>query len=166
MTSAVFRSRARSGRFFVLFLFFLLTVNISHTIQAIDVVWGFRITDGGVYTGWVFFIDMEVETTVHPLMTSTPQEKMLFKRHLCPECGKSYVKKKILLRHRKQHHLVYLVQNVTRQEIYYVWWYSFSYEQCSSEDKNPVSVRRARIQKSVPHKRSLEPGGHSCKVNA
>ena len=105
----------------IFFLFFsLLTVNISHTSQVTDVVWGFRITDGSVYSGWVFvvvlfclFFDMEVETTVHPLMTSMPQEKMLFKRHLCPECEKVYVKKKILLRHRKQHHLVYLIHNVT-----------------------------------------------------
>ena len=43
--------------------------------------------------------EMEVETTGHPLMTSTPQKK-----RACPECGKSYVQKRNLVRHMKQHH--------------------------------------------------------------
>ena len=48
--------------------------------------------------------EMKVETTGHPLMTSTPQKEVPVERHLCPECGKSYVQKKNLVRHRKQHH--------------------------------------------------------------
>ena len=47
---------------------------------------------------------MEVETTGHLLMTFTPQKKEPVEQHLCPECGKSYVQKRNLVRHRKQHH--------------------------------------------------------------
>ena len=48
--------------------------------------------------------EVEVETTDHPVMTSTPQKKEPVERHLCPECEKSYVQKRNLVRHRKQHH--------------------------------------------------------------
>ena len=48
--------------------------------------------------------EMEVETTGHLLMTFIPQKKEPVERHLCPECGKSYVQKRNLVRHRKQHH--------------------------------------------------------------
>ena len=48
--------------------------------------------------------EMEVETTGHLLMTFTPQKKEPVEQHLCPECGKSYVQKRNLVRHRKQHH--------------------------------------------------------------
>jgi len=50
--------------------------------------------------------EVEVETTGHPVMTSTPQKKEPVERHLCPECGKSYVQKRNLVRHRKQHHIL------------------------------------------------------------
>ena len=48
-------------------------------------------------------VEVEVETTGHPLTTSTPQKSVPVERYLCPECGKSYVQKRNLVRLRKQH---------------------------------------------------------------
>ena len=111
--------------------------------------------------------EMEVETTGHPLRTSTPQKKEPVEWHLCPECGKSYAQKRNLVRHRKQHH------NLDAGP-------RFSCSQCdkkftmSDDLHSHVNSVHLKIKpfkcetrkKSFAHKRSLEPGRHSCKVNA
>ena len=102
LSCAVFRPRAPSWRSF------LLIINFCYTKQDTYEVWGFLLqvevsaeTGGSVMD---VFAEMEVETNGHPLMTSTPQKAVPVERHLCPECRKSYVQKRNLVRHKKQHH--------------------------------------------------------------
>ena len=45
---------------------------------------------------------IEIETTDHPLMTSTPHKKSACRATSCPEFGKSYVQKRNLVRQRSK----------------------------------------------------------------
>ena len=92
---------------------------------------------------------------------------MLVERHLCPEFGKSYVQKRNLVRHRKQHHKL---DDGPRFP-------------CSQSDKklsmsddlhshtNSVHLKIKPFKwetckRLFAHKRSLEPGRYSCTVKA
>ena len=115
--------------------------------------------------------EMELKITGHPLMTSTPKKerkkerkkkerkkKKKEKKKECPACGKSHVQKRNLVRHRKHK----LDDGPC-----------FPCSQCHKKCSHMNSVHLKMIvfkcktcKRLFAHKRSLEPGRHSCTVNA
>ena len=110
--------------------------------------------------------EMEVETTGHPLMNSTPQKQVPVERCLCPECGKSYVQKRNLVRHRKQHHKMddgprFPCSQCDKK-------FTMSDDLHSHTNSIHLIIKPFKCEackKLFAHRRSLEPGRYSCTVN-
>ena len=102
LSCSVFWSRTPS------WISFLLIINFSPARQVNYEVWGFRITDGDVCSDWgecngCFCLDGSGNNG--PFIDDLYSAKTVpVERHLCPDCGKSYVQKRNQVRDRKQHH--------------------------------------------------------------
>ena len=113
--------------------------------------------------------EVEVKTTGDPLMTSTPQKKRVpVERHVCPECGELYVQKGNPVRYRK-HHTDWMVDLVSLS-------CSLCDKTCTMSDDLPCHTNSVHLKiktfkcetckRLFAYKGNLEPGSHSCTVNA
>ena len=92
---------------------------------------------------------------------------MPVERHLCPECGKSYVQKRNLVRHRKQHHKLddgprFPCSQCDKK-------FTMSDDLHSHTNSVHLKIKPFKCEtckRLFAHNRSLEPGRYSCTVNA
>ena len=92
---------------------------------------------------------------------------MPVERHLCQECGKSYVQKRNLVRHRKQHHKLddeprFPCSLCDKKFI-------ISDDLHSHMNRAHLKIKPVKFEtckRLFAHKRSLEPGRYLCTVNA
>ena len=92
---------------------------------------------------------------------------MPVERHLCPKCGKSYVQKRNLVRHRKQHHKLddgpcFPCSQCDKK-------FTMSDDLHSHTNSVHLKIKPFKCETCkglFAHKRSLEPGRYSCTVNA
>ena len=144
LSRAVFRSRAASWRSF------LLTINLSHARQVTYEVWGFHVTDGDFCSDWG---DCNGCFCRDESGNNWPSVDDFHSAKISACRATSLPRMRKILCAKKEPGPP---QEATSQtgwwtsfplftvwwEIYHLWWSTFSYEQCSSEDKpfNPPAT--------------------------
>ena len=92
---------------------------------------------------------------------------MPVERHLCPECGKSYMQKRNLVRHKKQHHKLDDGPRFPCSQC--VKKFTVSDDLHSHTNSVHLKIKpfkRETCKRLSAHKRSLETGRYTCTVNA